>query len=192
MFRCVFRRSPSSLLTDDCISAMAEGLSSSFYRHFLGLLWKDGGSAYLSNADSSISAEWDSFCSIIMQMCTSPHVTSQEFSNSVPHSSWEFLLSSKFHKDYKLKSISGIASGTSPGLSLDLLRFSPRSNSEDIKNLHKSTYTELLMECLDSLHAVYECLKLDILRKRLVFSYVDSCCFLGLGFGMFLVLLIAK
>lgn len=170
MFRCVFRRSPSSLLTDDCIAAMAEGLSSSFYRHFLGLLWKDGGSAYLSNADSSISAEWDSFCSIIMQMCTSPCVTSQDFSNSVPHSSWEFLLSSKFHKDYKLKSISGIASGTSPGSSLDLLRFSPRSNSEDIKNLHKSTYTELLMECLDSLHAVYECLKLDILRKRLVFS----------------------
>ncbi|XP_059457851.1 anaphase-promoting complex subunit 1 [Corylus avellana] len=162
MFRCAFRRSPSSLLADDCITAMAERLSSSFYGHFLGLLWKDGDSAYLADADSSVNSEWDSFCSIIMQMCKSPCVVSQEFLKSVPHSSWEFLISSKFHKNYKLNSISGISSG----MSHDVLGFSPGSNSDGKRSLQNSFYSELLMECLDSLHAVYENLKLHILRKR--------------------------
>ncbi|GLT54489.1 hypothetical protein SLA2020_276820 [Shorea laevis] len=162
MFRCAFRRSPSSLLADDCITAMAEGFSSSFYGHFLGLLWKDGDSAYLADADSSVSLEWDSLCSIIMQMCKSSCVVSQEFLKSVPQSSWEFLISSKFHKNYKLNSISGISSG----MSHDVLGFSPGSNSDGKRSLQNSFYSELLMECLDSLHAVYESLKLDILRKR--------------------------
>lgn len=161
MFRCVFRRSPSSLLADDCITAMAEGLSSSFYGHFLGLLWKDGDSAYLSNADSSVNLEWESFCTIITQMCKSS-VDNQDFVNSVPQSSWEFLISSKFHKNYKLNLITG----TSCEMSLDVLGFLPRSHSDATQSLKKSFYSEVLMECLDSLHAVYESLKLDILRKR--------------------------
>uniref|UniRef100_A0A2N9GLI6 Uncharacterized protein n=1 Tax=Fagus sylvatica TaxID=28930 RepID=A0A2N9GLI6_FAGSY len=139
MFRCAFRRSPSSLLADDCITAMAEGLSPSFYGHFLGLLWKDGNSAYLSDADSSVNSEWDSFCTIIMQMCKSSIGINQDFLNSKPHSSWEFLIGSKFHKNYKLNLITGISSG----MSLDVLGFPPKSNSD-----------------------VYESLKLDILRKR--------------------------
>ncbi|KAG6735069.1 hypothetical protein I3842_01G302100 [Carya illinoinensis] len=162
MFRCAFRRSPSSLLSDDCITAMAEGLSSDFYGHFLGLLWKDGDSAYLSDADSSVNSEWDSFSSIIMKMCKSSSGVSQDFSNSVSPSSWEFLINSKFHKNYKLNSFTGISSG----ISLDVLGFSTRSNSDDAQSLQKPIYSELLMECLDSLHAVYESLKLDILRKR--------------------------
>jgi anaphase-promoting complex subunit 1 len=183
MFRCAFQRSPSSLLADDCITAMAEGLSSSFYGHFLGLLWKDGDSAYLADADSSVSLEWDSLCSIIMQMFKSSCVVSQEFLKSVPQSSWEFLISSKFHKNYKLNSISGISSG----MSHDVLGFSPGPNSDGKRSLQNSFYSELLMECLDSLHAVYEGLKLDIPRKRLVFSsYVYSCCFFVLEFGMVL------
>ncbi|KAL0003395.1 hypothetical protein SO802_017176 [Lithocarpus litseifolius] len=161
MFRCVFRRSPSSLLADDCITAMAEGLSSSFYGHFLGLLWKDGDSAYLSNADSSVNLEWDSFCTIITQMCKSS-VGTQDFVNLVPQSSWEFLISSKFHKNYELNLITG----TSCEMSLDVLGFLPRSHSDATQSLQKSFYSEVLMECLDSLHAVYESLKLDILRKR--------------------------
>ncbi|XP_075671418.1 anaphase-promoting complex subunit 1 isoform X2 [Castanea sativa] len=161
MFRCVFRRSPSSLLADDCITAMAEGLSSSFYSHFLGLLWKDGDSAYLSNADSSVNLEWESFCTIITQMCKSS-VDTQDFVNSVPQSSWEFLISSKFHKNYELNLITG----TSCEMSLDVLGFLPRSHSDATQSLQKSFYSEVLMECLDSLHAVYESLKLDILRKR--------------------------
>nr|POE46089.1 anaphase-promoting complex subunit 1 [Quercus suber] len=161
MFRCVFRRSPSSLLADDCITAMAEGLSSSFYGHFLGLLWKDGDSAYLSNADSSVNLEWDSFCTILTQMCKSS-VGTQDSVNSVPQSSWEFLTSSKFHKNYELNLITG----TSCEMSLDVLGFLPRSHSDATQSLQKSFYSEVLMECLDSLHAVYESLKLDILRKR--------------------------
>ncbi|KAM4104227.1 hypothetical protein ACJW30_06G141300 [Castanea mollissima] len=161
MFRCVFRRSPSSLLADDCITAMAEGLSSSFYGHFLGLLWKDGDSAYLSNADSSVNLEWESFCTIITQMCKSS-VDTQDFVNSVPQSSWEFLISSKFHKNYELNLITG----TSCEMSLDVLGFLPRSHLDATQSLQKSFYSEVLMECLDSLHAVYESLKLDILRKR--------------------------
>ncbi|KAA8539561.1 hypothetical protein F0562_026253 [Nyssa sinensis] len=54
IFRCTLRRSPSSSLADDCITAMAEGLSSTFYNHFLALLWGDGDLAYLSAADASV------------------------------------------------------------------------------------------------------------------------------------------
>lgn len=161
MFRCAFRRNPSSLLVDDCITAMAEGLSSSFYSYFLGLLWKDGDSVYLADADSSISSEWNSFCSTIMQLCKSSSVIPQDL-KPVSHSSWEFLISSKFHKNYKLNLVTGISSGMSD----DVLGFSPGSNSDVKQCLPNPFNSELLMECLDSLHAVYESLKLDILRKR--------------------------
>ncbi|TQD83379.1 hypothetical protein C1H46_031089 [Malus baccata] len=102
MFRCVLRRSPASTLANDCITAMAEGLSTSFYSHFLSLLWKDGDLAYLAEADSSVHSEWDSFCSIIMEMCGSS-ATSKKISNPMPQSSWEFLI--HIYESLKLNSL---------------------------------------------------------------------------------------
>ena len=41
MLRCSLRKNPSSSLVSDCITAMAEGLQSCFYSHFVSLLWGD-------------------------------------------------------------------------------------------------------------------------------------------------------
>lgn len=157
MFRCAIRRRPSSSLANDCITAMAEGLSSSFYSHFLGLLWKDGNAAYLAEPDSSVSSEWDSFCSIITQMCRS-HVNSQKDLNSMPQSSWEFLTSSQFHKNFcKHNFINGVSVRSFDVQEID---------SCGLNKSETSFYVLLLMESMDCLHAVYESLKLDSLRKR--------------------------
>ncbi|PON86586.1 Anaphase-promoting complex subunit [Trema orientale] len=163
MFRCALRRSPSSLLANDCVTAMAEGLSSSFYSHFLGLLWKDGESGYVSEADNGVNSEWDSFCSIILQMCGSS-ISTQKRSNSTVQSSWEFLISSKFHKNFcKHNFVPGVSSIQSvEAQEMDAFG----SNFNGSIELEKSFYSELMTESLGCLHAVYESLKLDILRKR--------------------------
>lgn len=163
IFRCALRRRPSSSLANDCITAMAEGLSSNFYSHFLSLLWKDGDSAYLSEADNGVNLEWDSFCSIILQMCRSSTST-QKHSNPTAHSSWEFLINSKFHKNFcKHSRVTRVASV----ISLDMQKLdSFESNLNTVEKIEKSFYSELMMESLDCLHAVYESLKLDTLRKR--------------------------
>ena len=145
---------------------MAEGLSSSFYRHFLSLLWKDGDFAYLSEADSSVHSEWDSFRSIIMEMCRSTE-TSKIIANPVPQSSWEFLISSKFHDIFCKNNF--IAQNSSV-MSLDVRRLDvSRLSTNSTQRLEKTFYSELLMESLHCLHAVYESLKLNNLRKRCVF-----------------------
>ena len=164
MFRCALRRSPISSLTNDCIAAMAEGLSSSSYNHFLSLLWGDDDAAYLSKADSSVDSEWESFSSIIMQMCKKSGLNPPKRSDAVPSTSWEFLMNSNFHKNYsKLNLISAISSK----MSLELLESdSSKSYSDGGRGLEKLSYSEPLKEILDSLHAVYENLKLDNLRKR--------------------------
>ncbi|CAL5412771.1 unnamed protein product [Camellia sinensis] len=161
IYRCTLRRSPSSSLATDCIAAMAEGLTSSSYNEFLLLLWGNGDSAYLAKPDSSVDSEWESFCSVIMQMCRRP--IPQRISDSGLQSSWEFLINSDFHKNYKKK----FCIGFSPRTSLDL----KGSDSSELfldsaQSPAKSLYTELLMETLDALHALYESLKLDNLRKR--------------------------
>ncbi|KAJ6768158.1 hypothetical protein OIU74_021929 [Salix koriyanagi] len=187
MFRCTLRRSPSSSLVNDCITAMSEGLSSGFYNHFLVLLWGDSNSDYLSRADSCVDSEWNSFCNIILQMCRKPSAASQKHSdleNLEHHSSWEFLINSKFHKNYqKLNFISRVSSQKFP--------FDPEkmdsigSNMEGNQSSEKSFYFELLQESLDCLHALYESLKLDKLRKRdlelLAFLLCNIAKFLGEG-----------
>ncbi|CAK9173534.1 unnamed protein product [Ilex paraguariensis] len=159
IYRCTLRRRPSSSLANDCITTMAEGLTSSFFNHFLVLLWGDGDSAYLAQADSGVDSEWESFCSIIMQMCRKSRHVPRRSSNSVSHSSWEFLINSSFHKNYcKQKFIPEI----SPRMSLDL-----QGSDSSGSFLHGiQSPTELFMETLDSLHGLYESLKLDNLRKR--------------------------
>lgn len=164
MYRCAIRRSPSSLLANDCITAMAEGLSSSFYSHFVSLLWKDGDSGYLTEADYGVNTEWDAFCSIIMKMCRSS-INTLKHSSSTIGSSWDFLISSKFHKNFsKHNFVTGVSSISVHGQEMD----SFGSNSEGKKKIEKSFYSGLITESLGCLHAVYESLKLDTLRKRYV------------------------
>ncbi|PPD81551.1 hypothetical protein GOBAR_DD21537 [Gossypium barbadense] len=162
IFRCALHRSPSSSLANDSITAMAEGLSPSFYNHFLVLLWGDSESSCLSEANSTVDSEWSSFCDAIMQMCKKSSAVSQE----TPESSWEFLLNSKFHKNYcKINSMIELSSG----VALDRTGLdSMRSHIDGTKSSEKSFHFDLLMESLNSLHAVYESLKMDNLRRSLL------------------------
>lgn len=163
MFRCALRRSPSSSLANECITAMAEGLNSSFFGYFLSLIWRDSDSTYLSEADSSVDSEWDSFCSILKQLCGSS-VNSPRLSNTKPSSSWDFLINSKFHKNFcKHNFINGASFVKSCGAQ-DIPSLKTIWN-----NTHKSetsSHIELVKETLNCLHAVYESLKLDTLRRR--------------------------
>lgn len=68
MLRCTFRRYPSSSLANDCLTAMVEGLEANLYNHFVGLLWGNGDSAYLSKVDSLVDTEWESFCAILLDI----------------------------------------------------------------------------------------------------------------------------
>nr|XP_043632201.1 anaphase-promoting complex subunit 1 [Erigeron canadensis] len=154
MLRCTFRRYPSSSLSDDCIAAMAEGLEVNLYNHFMGLLWGNGNSAYLSGVDSPVDSEWESFCAVILQIFGKHKKVSQTRSVS----SWEFLVNSCYHEKY---SKSHFMSGFSPKMSLQSDESCSASQQLD------TPYTsESLIEILDLLHAVYESLKLNHLRKR--------------------------
>ncbi|KAF7830064.1 anaphase-promoting complex subunit 1 isoform X1 [Senna tora] len=163
MFRCALRQSPSSLLANDCITALAEGLSFSFYRYLLGHLWKDGDPAHLTVADFGVDSEWDSFCRVIMQLCRESNLMSQKHLTSVSHSAWDFLLSSQFHRNFcKINTISGI----SRAASLDQQETNSPSSAMDGTQISANPFNcELLMETLESLHAVYESLKLDNFEK---------------------------
>lgn len=68
MLRCTFRRYPSSSLANDCLTAMVEGLEANLYNHFVGLLWGNGNSAYLSKVDSLVDTEWESFRAILLDI----------------------------------------------------------------------------------------------------------------------------
>ncbi|KAF7828197.1 anaphase-promoting complex subunit 1 isoform X1 [Senna tora] len=177
MFRCALRQSPSSLLANDCITALAEGLSFSFYRYLLGHLWKDGDPAHLTVADSGVDSEWDSFCRVIMQLCRESNLMSQKHLTSVSHSAWDFLLSSQFHRNFcKINTISGI----SRAASLDQQETNSPSSAMDGTQISANPFNcELLMETLESLHAVYESLKLDNLRKGKtppnLFRWLEKC-----------------
>lgn len=74
-------------------------------------------------------------------------------------SSWEFLLSSKFHKTYS-RFHSGITSINPLDLE-GIVPFDSKVGSEEIPGS-----SELMVQSLDCLHAVYESLKMDNLRKQ--------------------------
>ncbi|KAG8390120.1 hypothetical protein BUALT_Bualt01G0050500 [Buddleja alternifolia] len=169
-YRCTFRRGPSSSLTNDCITAMAEGLSSRFYNHLLGLLWGSAASTYLAKANACADSEWESFCNVITKICRKPNL----MSNSVSNSSWEFLLKSKYNKRYMK---SNYVTSAVPGLPSDSQGLDSSGAAViDSQNTEEAFYIELLTKTLDTLHAVYETLKLDNLRKRdLVLLVVLLC-----------------
>ncbi|KAK9061061.1 hypothetical protein SSX86_018241 [Deinandra increscens subsp. villosa] len=154
MLRCTFRRYPSSSLANDCITAMAEGLEANLYNHFVVLLWGNGDSAYLARVDSAVDSEWESFSAIILEIFGKKRKNPQLHSGA----SWEFLLNSSFHEKY---SKSHCMSGFSSRMSLQ----SDESCSAS-QQLDASCTSESLIEILDLLHAVYESLKLNHLRRR--------------------------
>ncbi|XP_074308133.1 anaphase-promoting complex subunit 1 isoform X2 [Silene latifolia] len=161
MIRCALRRGPSCSLTTDCIVAMSEGLSSPFYNHFLKLLWGNYESADLSNTDSNPDSEWDCFKSIILQLCGKSQSVSLKESAHAPHSSWEFLINSEFHKNYCARNFFTGAATVGLDVKPETYCFSLFNNMFTPEEL-----SMFLTECLDSLHAVYENLKLINLRKR--------------------------
>lgn len=165
MLRCTFRRYPSSSLANDCITAMAEGLEANLYDHFVALLWGNGESAYLSRVDSSADSEWESFSAIILEIFGKKRKNPQLHSGS----SWEFLLNSSFHEKY---SKSHFMSGISSRMSLQ----SDESCSAS-QQLDTSYTSESLIEILDILHAVYESLKLNHLRRRYTSCLNHICLF---------------
>lgn len=158
---------------------MAEGLNPSLYRHFLGLLWGGDDSTYLAKANLCADSEWESFCNVITEICQKPNTTSQ-LSDSVSNSSWEFLVKSKYNQQYLR---SNYVAAAFPGLSSNF----KESDSSDaiarhMQNTEEALCMKLLTETLDSLHAVYETLKLDNLRKRcdfLALIFLRSVCILA-------------
>ncbi|KAH7677904.1 Anaphase-promoting complex subunit 1 protein [Dioscorea alata] len=164
VFRCALRRFPSSSLASDCIAAMA-GMHPSFYNHFILLLWGDNDSSYLSSSSTHVDSEWDSFTSSVMKICRRYFSTSTTSATTTSDTAWSHLIHSKFHKDYcKRTSISGISSVAMP--------FPGGSDYFSANNIGKEQnrdslfYAKLIRETLDSLHALYENLKLVSLRKR--------------------------
>lgn len=164
IFRCSLRRSPLSLLVSDCITALAEGLTTSLYNHFFGLLWEDGESSSSAGGNSILTTEWDSFCSVIMQICKKYNGLQKDRSNLKPHTSWEFLVSSKFHKNFGERNF---IDGTWHETSSDTHKLERSYKTLDTtQSSEKSFYSQLLADSLNCLHAVYENLKLEKLRKR--------------------------
>ncbi|CAM8913570.1 unnamed protein product [Rhodiola kirilowii] len=163
ILRCALRRSPSSSLVDDCITALSEGLPSTSYNHFLKTLWGDG-SSYLCQADSKVDSEWESFCSVILHLCNKCGLlVSPKVSNSRTDMAWEFLIRSSYHRNFgKLYSFGVSDSKKPPVTKSDAWGFV----ADGTESVDKSFYYELLQKTLSSLHAVYECMKLDNLRRR--------------------------
>lgn len=164
MFRCALRRNPSSSLANDCITAMAEGLHSSFYNYFVVSLWGDGDPSYLSGTESHFDLEWKSLKNVLTGICQK---CGSDFQNA-PHesydSSWNFLINSKFHRSYHQRSsFTGLSSSTIQNTRV----FEPSAVCIKAgEDQDTSFYTQLLKGALDALHALYECLKLDNLRKQ--------------------------
>ncbi|XP_073113376.1 anaphase-promoting complex subunit 1 isoform X2 [Elaeis guineensis] len=179
IFRCLLRRNPSSALADDCITAMAEGLHSSFYSHFASLLWGDDDSAYLSNP--LVDSEWESFTRAVIKICTRYGSLPPKQPSKLPDTAWEFLIDSKFHTHYSKKaSVSGISfMSTASFRGADYTA----AYIHDEQNQEVAFYARLLRETLDSLHALYENLKLDNLRKQDVEHLVALLCNIAAALG---------
>ncbi|CAN6805344.1 unnamed protein product [Brassica oleracea] len=157
IFRCALTGSPSSSLANDCIAAIAEGLRSDLYNLFLSLLWGDDNSG---QKGSCVHFEWESFCNIFLGICQKPTDVHLKQPKASSESSWEFLLNSNFQKTY-----SGFHSGIASNNSLNLEGTVPFGTKTGGGKL-PSKSMELMVQSLDCLHAVYESLKMDNLRKQ--------------------------
>ncbi|XP_020168508.1 anaphase-promoting complex subunit 1 [Aegilops tauschii subsp. strangulata] len=163
MLRCSLRKYPTSSLVSDCITAMAEGLQMCFYSHFVSLLWGDNDPACLCSS-SHVDSEWESFSYEISKACTKYERILPTKSSTSSSTAWDFLIDSKYHAQYcKRSPISGtsflpMSYGTS---SIGFPSFLQDEHSSDA-----AFYIRLMRETLDTLHALYENLKLNVLRKQ--------------------------
>jgi anaphase-promoting complex subunit 1 len=146
---------------------MAEGLQYSYYTNFLSLLWGGDSSSYLTDSNSNPDQEWESFSSEISKICNK-FVHSPSKSHSPAHSvtettAWDFLLSSRFHAQYRKQSSASMLSilaESGPTAGLCKCNYGREQGDKEL------SYHMHLREVLDSLHALYESLKLNILRKK--------------------------
>ncbi|KAL0709198.1 hypothetical protein Bca4012_016176 [Brassica carinata] len=157
IFRCALTGSPSSSLANDCIAALAQGLRSDMYNLFLSLLWGDDNS---DQKGSCVHFEWEAFCNIFLEICQKPTDVHLKQPKTSSESSWEFLLNSNFHKTY-----SRFHSGITSNNSLDLEGIVPFDTKTGGGKIPSNSF-ELMVQSLDCLHAVYESLKMDNLRKQ--------------------------
>ncbi|KAL6620059.1 hypothetical protein ACP70R_035198 [Stipagrostis hirtigluma subsp. patula] len=157
MLRCSLRKKPSSSLVSDCITAMAEGLQSCFYSHFVSLYWGGSDAAYLYSS-SHVDSEWESFSYEIRKVCTKYGETLPTISPTLPSKAWDFLINSKYHVQYCRRA------PTCSNSSLPV----PYSTCSTVFNSFvqdASFYIQFMREILETLHALYENLKLNVLRK---------------------------
>eukprot|EP01018_Ginkgo_biloba_P012111 Gb_37425 [translate_table: standard] len=164
VFRCALRAAPASGITEDCINALAEGLSPMFFQHFLTSFWGHECSTLVSGIDFKVDVEWEAFYTFIMGWIRNVRSTSLKQQGAKKNSAWEFLLHSKMHSNY-------MRNYRLTGLSLPLTQSSlcfPQSELSPIAapTQDPSFYVQLLKEVLDALHAVYEDYKLDILHRQ--------------------------
>ena len=163
MIRCSLRRSPSSSLADDCITAIAEGVQSSFYNYFVASLWGDSDSSYLCDVDARIDLEWESLRAVLIKVCQKCGSNFKDARSESCDTSWNFLINSKFHKSYHQRSsFLGMpySSAHNAGTISHCVVCSSTGDDREA-----SFYTQHLIGVLDALHALYESLKLNNLRK---------------------------
>uniref|UniRef100_A0A0D9WFG5 Anaphase-promoting complex subunit 1 n=1 Tax=Leersia perrieri TaxID=77586 RepID=A0A0D9WFG5_9ORYZ len=163
MLRCSLRKNPSSSLVGDCIAAMAEGLESCFYGHFVSLLWGDSDAAYLCSS-SHVDSEWESFSYEIEKICAKYGQISPTNPSKSPCTAWDFLINSKHHAKYGKLSPTSCSSFLPVSCSTSSTKF--HSFPQDRNSADISFYIRFLRETLDTLHALYENLKLNTLRKQ--------------------------
>uniref|UniRef100_A0A0D9ZXX1 Anaphase-promoting complex subunit 1 n=1 Tax=Oryza glumipatula TaxID=40148 RepID=A0A0D9ZXX1_9ORYZ len=176
MLRCSLRKSPSSSLVSDCITAMAEGLQSCFYSHFVSLLWGDSDAAYLCSS-SHVDSEWESFSYEVEKICAKYGQISPTKSSESPCTAWDFLINSKHHAKY------GKQSRTTLPMSYNTSSMSFHSFPQDGNSADVSFYIRFISETLDTLHALYENLKLNILRKQDLASLASLLCRVASSLG---------
>ncbi|XP_072985105.1 anaphase-promoting complex subunit 1 isoform X1 [Typha latifolia] len=181
IFRCSLQKNLSSSLVNDCIAAMAEGLHASFYSHFVGLLWGDSDFDCLSKSNAHVDLEWKFFMDEIIKICERYGLTQPKLPSSPPNAAWDFLISSKFHIRYCKQFLSS-SIFVGPARDTAGVNFTT-AYIQDEQDQEVSFYARLLRETLDSLHALYENLKLNILRKGDVESLSSLLCIVAASLG---------
>ncbi|KAF8720064.1 hypothetical protein HU200_024836 [Digitaria exilis] len=180
MLRCSLRKNPSSSLVSDCINAMAEGLQSCFYSHFVSLFWGDSDATYLYSS-SHADSEWEYFSYEIKKVCMKYGQTSPNKSPVSPSKAWDFLINSKYHAQYCKRTPT--SSNSFLPVSHDTCKavFNPFLQDEHSSDV--SFYIRFMRETLETLHALYENLKLNILRKEDLGCLASLLCMIASSLG---------
>ncbi|KAH9317547.1 hypothetical protein KI387_019316, partial [Taxus chinensis] len=164
VLRCTLRADPVSLVMEDCINALEEGVSPSVFLYFLKSFWGQVFHSPLSEIDFKVDTEWENFSRLIMEWTRNANYA-YSVQEAKTNSAWDFLLCSKMHKKYiKDPSLTGLLLSLSPQYSMSLSQSAQTDTKVSPEN--SSFYEQSLVEVLGTLHAVYEDYKLDILHKQ--------------------------